>query len=165
MTNDTENKIELRDIILGGQDGLVNVLGLSLGLFAAHAAVHIILVAGLAAGFSEAVSMGAVAYTSATTDKVRLATATKRQILFSSGIVGISALAGACIPIFPFLFLNTAAGIYLALFLSVIALLILGIARAKSTNTSVSKSAIEIVLIGIVSAFAGFVIGLALQAT
>jgi len=54
----------LSDIILGGQDGLVNVLGVILGVAAATADAHIVLVAGLAATFAESVSMGAVAYTS-----------------------------------------------------------------------------------------------------
>lgn len=39
----------LSDIILGGQDGLVNVLGVILGVAAATSDPHIILVAGLAA--------------------------------------------------------------------------------------------------------------------
>lgn len=54
----------LRDLILGGQDGLVNVLGIVLGLTAAGANPPIIIAASLAATFAEAVSMGAVAYTS-----------------------------------------------------------------------------------------------------
>jgi predicted membrane protein (TIGR00267 family) len=54
----------LADIILGGQDGLVNVLGVILGVAAATSDTHIVLVAGLAATFAESVSMGAVAYTS-----------------------------------------------------------------------------------------------------
>jgi len=53
----------LSDIILGGQDGLVNVLGVILGVAAATADAHIVLVAGLAATFAESISMGAVAYT------------------------------------------------------------------------------------------------------
>ena len=52
------------DIILGGQDGLVNVLGVILGVAAATAGAHIVLVAGLAATFAEPVSMDTVAYTS-----------------------------------------------------------------------------------------------------
>jgi predicted membrane protein (TIGR00267 family) len=52
------------DIILGGQDGLVNVLGVILGVAAATHDPRIVLVAGLAATFAESVSMGAVAYTS-----------------------------------------------------------------------------------------------------
>ena len=58
----------LSDIILGGQDGLVNVLGVILGVAAATADTYLVLVAGLAATFAESVSMGAVAYTSTRAD-------------------------------------------------------------------------------------------------
>lgn len=59
----------LRDIILGGQDGLVNVLGLVLGVAAATAQLRIIMAAALAATFSESIAMGGVAYTSALADR------------------------------------------------------------------------------------------------
>ena len=55
---------KLRDIILGGQDGLVNVLGIVLGLAVASQDLRIILAGGLAATFAESVSMAAVAFTS-----------------------------------------------------------------------------------------------------
>lgn len=58
----------LSDVILGGQDGLVNVLGVILGLAAATGDAYIVLVGGLAATFAESVSMGAVAYTSTLAD-------------------------------------------------------------------------------------------------
>lgn len=58
----------LSDVILGGQDGLVNVLGVILGVAAATSDNYLILVAGLAATFAESVSMGAVAYTSTLAD-------------------------------------------------------------------------------------------------
>lgn len=54
----------LRDIILGGQDGLVNVLGVILAVATAVSDVRIVLIAGLAAAFAESISMAAVAYTS-----------------------------------------------------------------------------------------------------
>ena len=54
----------LKDIILGGQDGLVNVLALVLGVSAAVSEARIVLIAGLAGTFAESISMGAVAYTS-----------------------------------------------------------------------------------------------------
>ena len=54
----------LKDAILGGQDGLVNVLGIVLGVATATNDFHIILVSGLAATFAESISMGAVIYTS-----------------------------------------------------------------------------------------------------
>lgn len=59
---------ELSDIILGGQDGLVNVLGVILGVAAATANTRIVLAAGMAATFAESVSMAAVAYTSRLAD-------------------------------------------------------------------------------------------------
>lgn len=55
----------LADVILGGQDGLVNVLGVILGVAAATQDARIVIAAGLAATFAESISMGAVAYTSA----------------------------------------------------------------------------------------------------
>ncbi|OGK17099.1 hypothetical protein A2774_01970 [Candidatus Roizmanbacteria bacterium RIFCSPHIGHO2_01_FULL_39_12c] len=54
----------LPEIILGGQDGLVNVLGIILGVAAATSSNQIVMVAGLAATFAESISMAAVAYTS-----------------------------------------------------------------------------------------------------
>src|SRR5256886_13779144 len=39
----------LRDVILGGQDGLVNMLGIALGVVAAGGATHVLVVTGIAA--------------------------------------------------------------------------------------------------------------------
>ena len=67
----------LSDFILGSQDGLVNVLGILLGLVAAslqpgsHVTTEIILVAGLSALGAESIAMAAVAYTS-TYSRLRL---------------------------------------------------------------------------------------------
>ena len=58
----------LSDVILGGQDGLVNVLGVILGVAAATQDARIVIAAGLAATFAESISMGAVAYTSTLAD-------------------------------------------------------------------------------------------------
>ncbi len=61
----------LSDFILGSQDGLVNVLGVILGVAVASRSLvgiadpfAIIIAGGLAATFAESISMGAVAYTS-----------------------------------------------------------------------------------------------------
>lgn len=54
----------LSDFILGSQDGLVNVLGIVLGLAAATTDIRVFYVAALAALGAESISMGAVAYTS-----------------------------------------------------------------------------------------------------
>lgn len=54
----------LKDIILGGQDGLVNVLGIVLGVAAATGSSRVVIISGLAGTFAESLSMAAVAYTS-----------------------------------------------------------------------------------------------------
>jgi VIT1/CCC1 family predicted Fe2+/Mn2+ transporter len=54
----------LADIVLGGQDGLVNTLGVILGVAAASSEPRIVIAAGFAAAIAESISMGAVAYTS-----------------------------------------------------------------------------------------------------
>jgi len=53
-----------RNIILGTQDGVVNVLGIVLGVATATNSSYLVLLAGLAATFAESLSMAAVAYTS-----------------------------------------------------------------------------------------------------
>jgi vacuolar iron transporter family protein len=60
----TEEGTLLRDTILGGQDGMVNVLGSVLGVAAATLNTPVVLIAGIASTLAESISMGAVAYTS-----------------------------------------------------------------------------------------------------
>lgn len=60
----TEMGRVFRNVILGGQDGIVNVLGIVLGVATATSSTYIVLLAGMAATFAESISMAAVAYTS-----------------------------------------------------------------------------------------------------
>jgi VIT1/CCC1 family predicted Fe2+/Mn2+ transporter len=59
----------LRDVILGGQDGLVNILGIVLGVIAGGGDRTVLLSAGFAAAITESISMGAVGYTSTVADR------------------------------------------------------------------------------------------------
>jgi VIT1/CCC1 family predicted Fe2+/Mn2+ transporter len=59
----------LRDVILGGQDGLVNILGIILGVIAGGGSTAVLLAAGFAAAITESISMGAVGYTSAISER------------------------------------------------------------------------------------------------
>jgi VIT1/CCC1 family predicted Fe2+/Mn2+ transporter len=59
----------LRDVILGGQDGLVNILGIVLGVIAGGGSRTVLLAAGFAAAITESISMGAVGYTSTIADR------------------------------------------------------------------------------------------------
>ena len=59
----------LRDVILGGQDGLVNILGIILGVIAGGGSETVLITTGLAAAITESISMGAVAYTSQVSER------------------------------------------------------------------------------------------------
>jgi len=59
----------LRDVILGGQDGLVNILGIILGVIAGGGSETVLIVAGFAAAITESISMGAVGYTSSVSER------------------------------------------------------------------------------------------------
>ena len=54
----------LADVVLGAQDGLVNTLGVVLGVAAASSDARIVFASGMAAGIAESLSMAAVGYTS-----------------------------------------------------------------------------------------------------
>src|SRR5215510_11313730 len=69
----------LRDLILGGQDGLVNMLGIVLGVVAANGTTNVLIAAGLAAAITESISMGAVAYTSFGSDRDFYLAARRRE--------------------------------------------------------------------------------------
>ena len=58
------SRSSIRDFILGFQDGLVNTLGLVLGVASAIKSANIVLISGLAGALAESISMAAVAYTS-----------------------------------------------------------------------------------------------------
>jgi predicted membrane protein (TIGR00267 family) len=59
----------LRDVILGGQDGLVNILGIILGVIAGGGSNTVLLATGFAAAITESISMGAVGYTSSVSQR------------------------------------------------------------------------------------------------
>lgn len=59
----------LRDVILGGQDGLVNALGIIFGVLVASSDVKVLIATVIAATIAESIAMGAVIYTSALAQK------------------------------------------------------------------------------------------------
>src|SRR5437773_10409281 len=59
----------LRDVILGGQDGLVNILGIILGVIAGGGSNSVLLATGFAAAITESSPMSAVGYTSSVSER------------------------------------------------------------------------------------------------
>lgn len=122
VTRLTERKINpdrVRNIFLGLNDGLVEILGAVSGFFAAFGQAALVLVAGLTTAVAGSLSMAAGAYVAASSEnEVRRTQRGKQRFLgekagpdqaeesaiTSALMVGISYFAGAAVPILPVLF-------------------------------------------------------------
>lgn len=113
------NPQRVRDIFLGLNDGLVEILGAVSGFFGAFANATTVLVAGTMVGVAGALSMGAGAYLAGSSEaEVRDTEVRRRRFLgepeaaeesadspLASGVrVGVSYVIGAVVPILPVLF-------------------------------------------------------------
>jgi len=154
----------LRDIILGGQDGIVNVLGLVLGVASATNDPKIVIIAGLASTFAESISMGAVAYTSSEAE-ADFYKSQKRKKLFSNSplnsaiVVLLASFIGSVIPIIPFFLVPVKTAMVAALISCSVVLFITGAFKARLTVGTWWRSGLQMTLIGIISAIAGYLIG------
>ena len=165
-----KNKINFREYILGGQDGLVNVLGLVLGVASATQNSSIVIISGIVATVAESVSMAAVAFTSteAAKDYYKSKTTKKVPIDFkypikSTIIVGLSTLIGSIIPLISFFLLPVKQAIIGSLIVSAIALFTVGALKAKLSLGNWKKSGMELLIIGMISALLGYGVGLLLK--
>lgn len=210
----------IRDVILGGQDGLVNVLGLVLGMAVATGSPRVVITAGLAALLAESIAMAGVAYTASGAERQLGATlrralddrraklarsreGARRRRLMDAGltpdvlsllegevgietaawrdhlevmrtalapvretrparaatVVGISTALGSAVPLLPFILLPFSIAPAVALATATVVLALAGIERARTTGGRRGRAAAEMVLIGLVSALAGYLIG------
>jgi VIT1/CCC1 family predicted Fe2+/Mn2+ transporter len=211
----------LSEIILGGQDGLVNTMGVILGIAAATEETRIIIAGGLAAAFAESISMAAVAYTSTLADldfyrsqlrreyhevehvpeleraeiaqifrkwgfegkllndivehisrnkhhwvEIMMAHELELQPIDAKGLiptallVGFSAIVGSLIPLVPFFFMHHDPAIIVGLIVSAAVLFGVGAIKANMTIGRPFRSGVQMMAIGILSALAGYGIGL-----
>jgi len=209
---------------LGAQDGLVNVLGVVLGIAAATYDVRVVLVAGLATTFAESISMGAVAFTTTLADadlyqserereyrhiletpnlevkEIRdiyeskgfkgelldhivgtitsnqdvwvavmmaeehlLAPVDRKTALRAAWVVGLSAIIGSLVPLAPFLFLPVSTSMWMSVLVTALVLFAIGVYKARVTVGRPMRSGLEMTAIGIISAMAGYLVGVLLK--
>ena len=147
VTGDAERRLNperIRNIFLGLNDGLVEILGAVSGFFAAFGAAVMVLVAGLTVAVAGALSMTAGAYIASSSEaEVRRTEAERQRFLGgppvaagdgesplrSAFLVGASYFAGALVPVLPVL------------------------AGAKSALPSVVAAGVMIVLVSMLLAF------------
>lgn len=160
---------KLRDFILGIQDGIVNVLGLVLGVAAATLETRVVLIAGLAGLVAESVSMGAVAYTSskAARDYYKSAKEGKEASIYQNPFrIGLfvfwATVLGSIIPLIPFFLMSVKAGIIASVILCGITLFVVGAVKGKLTVGNWKRTGLEMLAVGMVAAAIGYAVGILL---
>lgn len=73
--------------------------------------------------------------------------------------MGVSFLLGAIVPLIPYLFLGTPSVIWISIAITVAALFVVGIAKARVTGKKPVRAGLEVMLIGTGSGLLGYLIG------
>ena len=166
----------LREILMGAQDNLTNVLAVVLGVAIGAGRSDLVALAGLAAGVAEAISMGGVLYTSTRAEldleaRVRGESAADgpaaRQRSLNPAQAGVvcfaAALVAGIIPLIPFVFLPLRAAVVTCFVISILALFGVGSWVGGVTGRSPWRDGLRLVLIAGTAALAAAVIGMVLR--
>jgi len=169
----TAGTADLREIILGAQDNLVNVLATVLGVAIGSGSTKMVALAGLASGVAEAISMGGVLYTSTCAERdLRLANGHDepgvrpvglKDPLRAAVVTFVASAVAAAIPLFPFAVLPIAWAMPAAAVLSIGALFALGGYKGRATGRSWRRDGLQFVAIGSLAAIASALVGAALK--
>ncbi len=81
-------------------------------------------------------------------------------LLGDSILVGVSAVVGSFIPLWPFFFFPPETAIWLGLLCTAVTLYAVGVIKAKLTVGKPSRSGLQMLVIGMLAALVGYVIGL-----
>jgi VIT1/CCC1 family predicted Fe2+/Mn2+ transporter len=176
---DRRTRIEratLREILMGAQDNLTNVLAVVLGVAIGAGRSDLVALAGLAAGVAEAISMGGVLYTSTRAEvdlelRVRTESAdggpSERSRSLSPAQAGLvccgAAIGAGLIPLIPFAFLPLQAAVVTCFVISILALFGVGSWAGGVTGRTPWRDGVRLVLIAGTAALAAATIGMILR--
>jgi VIT1/CCC1 family predicted Fe2+/Mn2+ transporter len=163
----------VREILMGAQDNLTNVLAVMLGVSIGSGRPELVALAGLSAAVAESVSMGGVLYSSTRAERALDA----READANDGVgrepVGLApiwsgvatfaaALVGGLVPLMPFLILPFATAVMVSIGTSVVVLFGLGLVIGRVSGTVPWRDGVRLVLVASVAALAAALVGAAL---
>jgi predicted membrane protein (TIGR00267 family) len=93
----------------------------------------------------------------------RLAPIDRRTAVRAALVVGISAILGSLVPLFPFVFWSVSASMWLSVLTTALVLFAIGAYKARVTVGKPMRSGFEMAMIGTVSALAGYLVGIILK--
>jgi VIT1/CCC1 family predicted Fe2+/Mn2+ transporter len=161
----------VREILMGAQDNLTNVLAVMLGVSVGAGRSDLVALAGLSAAMAEAVSMGGVLYSSTRAARRhderlrgRPAEPTGALSPAQSGVMTFAAgLVGGLVPLAPFAVLPLHGAVVASLVISIAALFALGSWTGRISGSTWWRDGLRLVAVAGVAALAAAVVGTVLR--
>jgi predicted membrane protein (TIGR00267 family) len=162
----------VREILMGAQDNLTNVLAVMLGVSIGSGRADLVALAGMSAAVAESVSMGGVLYSSTRAENVldahgeTAANDTHRVGLtpmWSGFVTFVAALLGGLVPLAPFALLPLPTAVPVSIVVSIAALFLLGSAIGRVSGSRWWRDGLRLVLVAGLAAIASAAVGTALQ--
>jgi VIT1/CCC1 family predicted Fe2+/Mn2+ transporter len=154
----------LREVLMGAQDNLTNVLAVVLGVAIGAGRAELVALAGLSAAIAESVSMGGVLYSSTRAsqglERASGAGATADLTPVQSGVTtAVAALLGGLVPLAPFAVLPLGQAVAASLAASVVALFALGSVTGHLSRQTWWRDGVRLVAVAALAALAAAIVG------
>lgn len=155
----------VREILMGAQDNLTNVLAVMLGVSIGSGRAELVALAGLSAAVAESVSMGGVLYSSTRAERALDARGTASgdpiglDPVWSGVATFAAAFVGGVVPLVPFLVLSLPAAVAVSIAVSVGALFGLGTVIGRVSGTTPWRDGVRLVLVAGMAALAAAMVG------
>lgn len=152
----------LRTIVFGITDSLVSTVGLLAGIDVAGAPHATLVLTGVVYGFVEAFSMAVGNFLSeeSAEEYTNKADVTDGPSVLAAGIMFISFVFAAFIPLIPYVIFTTWIALAASVIVSILALFITGMISAKVANLPLLWRGVRMALLGGTAIALGVVIGL-----
>jgi predicted membrane protein (TIGR00267 family) len=93
----------------------------------------------------------------------KLAPVDRKTAFRAAWVVGVSAVIGSLIPVAPFLFLPVSTSMWVSMLVTALTLFAIGAYKARMTVGRPMRSGMEMMIIGTLSALAGYLVGVLLK--
>jgi VIT1/CCC1 family predicted Fe2+/Mn2+ transporter len=161
----------LREILMGAQDNLTNVLAVMLGVAVGSGERELVALAGAAAAVAEAISMGGVLYSATRANERSQAhdggTASERSAMLgpvaSGSLTFVAALVAGMLPLLPFAILGLEAAVAVSVAISLVALFGLGAWTGRTGGAVWWRDGLRLLVVGSAAAVAAAGVGMLLR--
>jgi predicted membrane protein (TIGR00267 family) len=159
----------MREIIFGLEDSLVSTMGAITGIAIGTQSTYVVILSGFVLIAAESTSMAAGSYLSSISadeaeeewekERGRKHHPVSQHPIRGACVMLVSYVIGGIIPIAPYVFLQTQSAMLPSILLTIASLFFVGVWSATYTKRQRTRSGIEMVLISVVAALIGYLIG------